>query len=187
MARTVRDAKLESRAARARLAVQPKPHWRTLVPGQLHLGYRRRRKDAPGTWVVRRYLGLDAGGVGRYAADTLGLADDYQDANGESVLAFAQAQARAHETVRAAKAADTPGPLIPSPIDQNLSAQSRRPSESHPSRSRIPRHESTKPGSGIAVAAAVEDYLKFLRAERRSVSSTTTTATSTGARRTSAG
>lgn len=78
MARTLRDAKLDTRAARARLAVQPKPHWRTLVPGQLHLGYRRRRKDAPDSWVARRYLGLDPDGVGRYAAVTLGLADDYQ-------------------------------------------------------------------------------------------------------------
>jgi hypothetical protein len=61
---------------------------------------------------------------------TLGLDDDYQDADGDAVLAFADTQARAHETVRAAKAAETPSPLT--------------------------------------VAVAVEDYLKFLRAERRS-------------------
>ena len=97
MARTVRDARLESRAARDRLKPRARPYWRTLTPGRLHLGYRRRHKGKPGFWLVRRYLGLDGGGVGRYQATTLGLADDFQDADGEHVLSYADAQHLAHE------------------------------------------------------------------------------------------
>jgi integrase len=89
MARTVRDSKLESRAARDRLAPGKKPHWRTLVPRKLHLGYRRKRKDEPGVWLVQHYLGDE-----RYQIAPLGLADDYQDDGG--VLTFADAQRAAH-------------------------------------------------------------------------------------------
>jgi integrase len=83
---------LQTRAARDRLNAGAAPHWRTITPKLLHLGYRRRRKGKPGYWLVRRYLGLDAGGVGRYQTTTLGLADDFQDADGEHVLSFADAQ-----------------------------------------------------------------------------------------------
>ena len=104
MARTVKDAKMDTRTARGRLPVRDKPHWRCLVPGQLHLGYRRRRADAPGTWTVRRYLGMDEGGAGRYGMELLGLADDFQDADGERVLSFADAQRLAHDRVQQAVA-----------------------------------------------------------------------------------
>lgn len=92
MARTVRDSKLETRTARDRLGTQIKPHWRTIVPGSLHLGYRRRRCGTPGVWIVRRYVGTDAGGAGRYRETTLGIADDYQDPDGTTVLSYADAQ-----------------------------------------------------------------------------------------------
>jgi integrase len=96
MARTVRDAKLETRAARDRLKPREKPHWRTIIPQVLHLGYRRRRSGAAGYWVERRYIRRDGPGS-PYRVETLGLADDYQDANGETVLSYAQAQQRAIE------------------------------------------------------------------------------------------
>src|SRR5215468_7828369 len=96
MARTIRDAQLETRTARDRLATRRKEYWRTLVPKALHLGYKRRRSGAPGVWVVRRYIGLDGAGQGRYKAETLGLADDYQDADGARVLSYGQAQRLAH-------------------------------------------------------------------------------------------
>jgi integrase len=92
VARTVRDAKLETRAARDRLKPGPDVHWRTVVPKQLHLGYRRRRKGKPGVWIVRHYLGLDAGSVGRYRKETIGIADDFEDADGQAVLSYADAQ-----------------------------------------------------------------------------------------------
>lgn len=129
MARTVRDAKIETRAARDRLKASETTHWRTLVPGQLHIGYRRRRAATPGTWIARRYVGLDAQGVGRYRKETLGVADDYQDADGRGVLSFADAQRMAYEVADRADA---------------------------PARPDVP-----------TVRVALEDYVRFLRAERK--------------------
>jgi integrase len=96
MARTVRDAKLETRAARDRLKPRAKPYWRTIIPQALHLGYRRRNGGAPGWWVERRYVRRDGPGS-PYRVETIGLADDYHDANGDTVLSYAQAQQRAVE------------------------------------------------------------------------------------------
>jgi hypothetical protein len=48
MARTVRDANLETRTARLRLPIRTEPYWRGLEKG-FALGYRRRtRGGAPG-------------------------------------------------------------------------------------------------------------------------------------------
>jgi integrase len=85
MARTLRDANLGSREARSRLKVQGRPYWRLIEPG-LHLGYRR-LAGRPGTWCVRKYNGSQS-----YTISALGVADDYADADGASVLSFAQAQ-----------------------------------------------------------------------------------------------
>ena len=130
MARTVRDARLETREARNKLPLRSKPHWRTLRPGELHLGYRRRRRDAPGYWTVRRYLGVDrvAPGKSPYRIDTLpGVADDFEDPNGKTVLSYAQAQDVA--LARQNKARGASGPLT--------------------------------------VREAMENYLSYLRLERR--------------------
>jgi integrase len=89
--RTIRDARLESRAARLRLTPQADPYWKTLQPAKLHLGYRRRAGDEPGTWLVRHYVGKE-----RYRIAPLGLADDYHDmAESGDVADFAEAQRRA--------------------------------------------------------------------------------------------
>lgn len=97
MPRTVRDSKLDSRAARDKLPPRAKPYYKMLIPGTLHLGYRRRRKGLPGRWLVRRYIGLDTNGVGRYRSKDIALADDFLDADGDVVFSYAQAQQRAHE------------------------------------------------------------------------------------------
>jgi integrase len=90
MARSVRDAKLDSRAARARLKPCGKPYYRALDPG-LHLGYR--KGMVGGRWVMRWYTG-----EGAYQVQTIGTADDKADAgNGEVVLDFRQAQTLARE------------------------------------------------------------------------------------------
>jgi hypothetical protein len=39
MPRTVRDAKLETRASRDRLRLGKTPHYKALEPGKLHIGY----------------------------------------------------------------------------------------------------------------------------------------------------
>jgi integrase len=85
MAQTVRDAALETRSARARLERRGKPHYRLLDQG-LHLGYRKNRGG--GVWLARQY-----DGQGGYRLERIGTADDTADANGVSVLSFAQAQA----------------------------------------------------------------------------------------------
>ena len=89
MARTVRDANLETRTARARLKSRKKPYWRSIDRG-LHLGYY--RGATGGAWVGRRYIGDR-----RYQETTLGTADDSQDADGLAVLNYSQAQAKARE------------------------------------------------------------------------------------------
>src|SRR5262245_14894074 len=89
MARLVRDAKLETRTARARLPIGPKPHFRRLEIG-FHLGYRRLSNS--GTWIARRYAQ-----DGRYREMRLGTADDTQDADGHTVLDYRQAQKAARD------------------------------------------------------------------------------------------
>jgi integrase len=101
VSRTVRDAKLDSRHARDKLKPSAKPYWKQLIPGVLHLGYRRRGsgRGAQGTWLVRRYVGRDANGVGRYREATLGMADDFRDADDNlGILDYATAQRMALES-----------------------------------------------------------------------------------------
>ena len=90
MARTVRDARLDTRAARLRLEPRHEPYWRTIERGA-HLGYRKGERG--GVWLARLYREED----GRYRKAKLGRADDVLDADGAQVLTFAQAQARARE------------------------------------------------------------------------------------------
>jgi integrase len=96
MARTIKDASLDSRTARIRLTPRGKPYYRQIEPG-LHLGYRkpRGRKGKPATsgqWVTRIYDGDQ-----RYKVKRLGVADDFADADGHAILSFAQAQNKALE------------------------------------------------------------------------------------------
>src|SRR3984893_3713802 len=88
MARTVRDANLETRTARLRLGMRAEPYWRTIDAGA-HLAYYRGRRG--GTWVARLYQD------GRYRKRALGTADDMSDANGVAILSFTQAQAAARK------------------------------------------------------------------------------------------
>jgi len=96
MARHVRNPKIESRAARARLKPSAKPTYFDLG-GKLHLGYRRGK--GAGRWVMRVYIGGE-----KYVTDTIGEADDLADANGTSVLSFGQAQEKARERMKALEA-----------------------------------------------------------------------------------
>jgi hypothetical protein len=90
MAGTVKHAKLESRTARSRLKRGRQPHWQALVPGRVHLGYQCWKGDAAGRWVLRRYIGNY-----KYRSTTLGRADDAAPADGQNVLSFEQAEAKA--------------------------------------------------------------------------------------------
>lgn len=84
MARAVRDARLETRTARSRLAARHEPYWRLISEG-VHLGYRKGKRG--GVWLARcRPAG------GRYRKARLGAADDAAEADGSEVLDFRQAQ-----------------------------------------------------------------------------------------------
>jgi integrase len=106
MARTLRDAKVETRAARERLKARGKPYWRELEPG-CHLGYRRNSGKA-GRWCVRHYAGQQT-----YQVETFATADDYSDADGTAILNYRQAQAAARKRMveRAHTVAGRRGPM----------------------------------------------------------------------------
>ena len=87
MARTLRDAKLDTRAARLRLKVRREPYWRTISQG-LAIGYRKGIKG--GTWIARHYSPEHGR---QYHA--IATADDVTHADGAHVLAFAAAQEEA--------------------------------------------------------------------------------------------
>ncbi len=92
MARTVRNSKIENRTAREKLKPSGKPYYLALG-NKLHLGYRKGKSG--GKWVMRRYLGGE-----KYAVETIGAADDFDDADGAGILNFHQAQDRARERVK---------------------------------------------------------------------------------------
>ena len=91
MARVVQDVRLNKREQRLRLPVQTKPHWLTINEGE-HLGYYRGRRVSK--WVARFRL---PGGSANYVEHRLGEADDVSDADGELILDYRQAQAKARE------------------------------------------------------------------------------------------
>jgi len=91
MARTVRDAKIDSRSARAKLLVQKTVHWVTITKG-FAIGYRKGAKG--GTWLAK--LVRD----GERAEQALGPADDALDADGINILDYAQAQDAARKWLK---------------------------------------------------------------------------------------
>jgi len=98
MTRTVNDAKLESKTARASLKPRKAPYFRAIEPG-LHLGYRKSRTNT--SWLVRVNLG-----AGYQLRNLEGIPDDRVEADGTAVLSFAQAQAKARTLFKARKAPD---------------------------------------------------------------------------------
>lgn len=95
MARTVRDHRLETRAARLKLATRSEPYWMLLTEG-FHLGYYRGKSVTK--WVARH---RPPGGKRGYIKTTLGECDDTADADGVAILDFRQAQDKAREWLRA--------------------------------------------------------------------------------------
>ena len=88
MARKIRDADLDSRTAREKLAIRGGLYFRR-IQTNLAIGYRRLR-GRDGTWTVRHYIGK-----GEYARDVIGSADDRSDANNVTIFSFDQAVAKA--------------------------------------------------------------------------------------------
>jgi integrase len=107
MARTLKDARLDTRAARRRLRQRREPHWRSLSEG-LAIGYRKGAKG--GTWIARHYSSEHGR---RY--QSIGTADDVVEADGVHVLSYEQAQKQAREWFAKLalqdRGAAQPGPL----------------------------------------------------------------------------
>jgi integrase len=84
MARHIRSANLESRSARLKLAIRWRPYTVRIAPG-VRLGYR--RKETAGSWSV-----LASNGKGGSWMKAFATADDFAEANGETIQDFWQAQ-----------------------------------------------------------------------------------------------
>ncbi len=87
MPRHVKDARIETREARRKLAVRSEPYWRAIVQGA-HVGYYKGARA--GTWLVRWRTPAKG-----YQKAALGEADDVRDADGVYVLDYRQAQQQA--------------------------------------------------------------------------------------------
>lgn len=98
MGRSKRDSRLEYRTPRLRLPHRKEPYWTSLEEGQA-LGYYRPKDGAAGRWVAKVF---DVETKARRTY-TLATADDHADADGESVLNYGQAQAKARAWIQAAK------------------------------------------------------------------------------------
>lgn len=101
MARTVRNSKLDTRSARAKLAATKSGYWVPIARG-FALGYRKGAKGS--AWLARL---ID--GEGRHET-TLGPADDALDADGARILDYAQAQAKARGWLTSLDAKGKTGP-----------------------------------------------------------------------------
>jgi integrase len=93
MARRPRASRLENRTSRLKLQVRRKPHDFTTVSPGIAVGYR--RNQAAGTWVMRA-----ANGQGGNWTKRVGLADDFEAANGSHVLSWWQAIEQARKLAR---------------------------------------------------------------------------------------
>ena len=104
MARTVRNPKIDTRSARAKLTERREPYWTVISAGNA-LGYRRGAKG--GTWIAKfRHEN------GKRYLEALGAADDARDADGLSVFSFSQAQERARAWFER-KAREQAGDFVP--------------------------------------------------------------------------
>jgi integrase len=93
MARRPRAARLETRTARLKLAIRKKPYDFTSIAPGIALGYR--RCASAGRWVVKV-----ATGGGNAWTKVVGIADDHEDADGESILNFHEATDKARVMAR---------------------------------------------------------------------------------------
>jgi integrase len=102
MARRTRETKLETRSSRLKLPLRKKPYFTSIGRG-ISLGYR--RNQTTGTWVMRA-----ANGKGGNWTRAIGIADDFDNADGKRILDFWQAQDHARAKARASCGDDDEAP-----------------------------------------------------------------------------
>ena len=93
MARRVSFSALESRSARLRLKIRRRPYSGPSLARGISLMYRRNKTN--GTWVLKA-----SNCHGAYWTKAFALADDFEDADGKTVLTFHQAQEQAKKLAR---------------------------------------------------------------------------------------
>ena len=112
MARSIRSAKLETRTGRLKLALRWKPYTARVAPG-VRLAYR--RNATAGRWCV-----ICADGKGGNWMKAFANADDYETANGDTILDFWQAQDRARVLARGSSGSDTASDTNPVTVGEAL-------------------------------------------------------------------
>jgi integrase len=100
MARKVSFSALESRSARLRLKIRRRPYSGPSLARGISLMYRRNRTN--GSWVLKC-----SDGHGAYWTRAFGLADDFEDNDGKTVLTFYEAQDAAKRLARGEDGSDT--------------------------------------------------------------------------------
>ena len=93
MARKVSFSALESRSARLQVENPPQAYSGPSLARGISLMYRRNKTN--GTWVLKV-----SDGHGAYWTKAFALADDFEDADGKTVLTFYQAQDQAKKLAR---------------------------------------------------------------------------------------
>jgi integrase len=151
--RRPRAARLESRGARLRLEIRKKPHDFTSISPGIALGYR--RCASAGRWVVKV-----ADGHGSHWTKVVGLADDHEEADGEHVLSWWQAQERARKVARGADTGGRPATLAEAiaEYETDLIARGGSPANARRALAIVPPRLLTKP---VALLTARE--LKHVR------------------------
>src|SRR5262245_57794089 len=115
MARKVSFSALESRSARLRLKVRRRPYSGPSLARGISLMYR--RNGTNGSWVLKA-----SDGHGAYWTKAFALADDYEDADGKTVLTFYQAQDAAKRLARGEDSRAETGPIT---VDAALTGYKR--------------------------------------------------------------
>lgn len=96
-----RDLRLQERAARLRLQPQHHPYWRSILAG-FHLGYY--KGPTKTSWIARLRNAQRSEG---YDREVLGEADDQAQADGETILTYAQALDKAMAWKRLVEAGES--------------------------------------------------------------------------------
>src|SRR5262245_47375628 len=140
MARRPRAARLETRTARLKLKVRKKPYDFTSISAGIQLGYRRCK--GAGRWVVKV-----ADGHGSYWTKRVAYADDHEDADGEHILTWWQAQDKARALARGKDAGGRPATVAEALADyeNDLIARSASPTNARRVRTLLPSTMLAKP------------------------------------------
>jgi hypothetical protein len=104
MARKIRSSEIETRTQRLQLDARRKPYFVRIGQG-LSLGYRKPKAQVDGAWVLRV-----ADGKQSNTHRAIGRADDYQDANNDTIFTYDQATARARKLASGDESGPSSGP-----------------------------------------------------------------------------